>query len=161
MPTKPKQHDYNTAITWTGNTGEGTSTYRSYGRQYDVQVSGKPVVPGSADPAFRGDPTRYNPEELLIASLSACHMLWYLHLAAVNDIVVTSYVDHAEGSMIEEVSGAGHFTDVTLRPEIRVRPGVDLEKAHALHHEAHVMCCSANSVNFPVAIEPVITIADE
>jgi len=154
-----KTHAYTVTTTWTGNLGEGTATYRSYGRQHEIQVTGKPVIPGSADPAFRGDPTRYNPEELLVASLSTCHMLWYLHLAATHDIVITDYVDRAEGSLHEEESGSGHFTQVTLRPQITVLPGADLALAAALHHEAHELCFVAQSVNFPVTAEPEFIVA--
>ena len=112
------------------------------------------MIPGSSDPAFRGDPARYNPEELLVASLSSCHMLWYLHLCSVGRIVVTAYADRAEGTMIEEADGGGRFKGVMLKPEITVKPGTDLAKARALHAEAHKLCFIARSVNFPVAHEP-------
>ena len=156
-----KQHHYDVTVTWTGNQGTGTSTYRAYARDHEITVAGKPPVPGSADPAFRGDRTRYNPEDLLVASLSGCHMLWYLHLCAVGGITVTGYVDHAAGTMAEDADGSGLFTQVTLRPEIALAPGADLAKARALHAEAHHKCFIANSVNFPVACEPSFVSAGE
>ena len=150
-----KQHHYPITITWTGNRGTGTSGYKAYDRAHEIAVPGKPVMPGSSDPAFNGDPARYNPEELLVAALSACHMLWYLHLCAVNRITVTNYVDRAEGTMIEDADGGGRFAGVVLKPEITVTPDADLTKARALHHDAHAKCFIANSMNFPVSHEPV------
>jgi len=150
----PKEHHYTIAVDWTGNQGTGTSAYKAYARAHDIQSAGKPTIPGSSDPAFRGDPTRYNPEELLVASLSTCHMLWYLHLCSVGGIVVTAYADRAEGTMIEEADGGGRFTGVVLKPEVTVKPGADLAKARALHAEAHKLCFIARSVNFPVTREP-------
>ena len=151
----PKIHNYSVAITWTGNTGSGTSDYRSYSRSHEIAAGDrKPVIPGSSDPAFRGDPARWNPEELLVASISACHKLWYLHLCAVSGIVVTGYVDRAEGVLEETADGSGRFLKVVLRPEITVLPGTDLEKARELHALAHKNCFIANSVNFPVHHEP-------
>ena len=151
-----KEHRYLVTIEWTGNTGFGTSGYRDYERGYEISApgSGKPVILGSSDPAFRGDPTRWNPEELFVASVSACHKLWYLHLAAVAGIVVTEYVDRAEGVMVEDGSGAGHFVTITLRPEIAVQKPFDLGKARALHDEAHAKCFIANSIKPPVTVEP-------
>ena len=151
-----KEHHYAVTVDWTGNQGTGTSAYKAYARAHEIRSTGKPPIPGSADPAFRGDPARYNPEELLVASLSTCHMLWYLHLCAVAGIVVTAYADRAEGRMIEETDGSGRFIGVTLKPEVAVRRGADLAKARELHGVAHTMCFIANSMNFPVAHEPAI-----
>lgn len=159
-----KLHHYTTTVTWTGNMGSGTSSYRAYERAHEVAVEGKPTIAGSSDAAFRGDPTRWTPEDMLVASISTCHMLWYLHLVTVAKIVVTAYVDHAEGEMIEEASGAGRFTKVTLRPEIVLAAGTppeQIEAARAIHHEAHEMCFVAQSVNFPIETEGAITIATE
>jgi organic hydroperoxide reductase OsmC/OhrA len=114
----------------------------------------KPSIPGSSDPNFNGDRTRWNPEELLVASLSACHKLWYLHLCAKAGLVVTSYVDRAEGIMVEDDDGGGRFRRVVLRPAVRFARGADLERARALHAEAHRLCFIANSVNFSVEHEP-------
>lgn len=149
-----KRHAYETTIEWTGNDGEGTRTYRSYRRDHVITVVGKPPLAGSSDPAFRGDPSRYSPEDLLVASLSSCHMLWYLHLCAVNQIVVTGYRDVAGGVMQERDDGSGAFVEVVLRPRVTIGAGSDVAKAHALHHEAHRFCFIANSVNFPVRCEP-------
>ena len=149
-----REHRYETTVTWTGNLGSGTSNYRAYSRDHEIAFDGKPVIAGSSDPAFRGDPTRHNPEDMLVASLSTCHMLWYLHLCAVAGVVVTRYVDHAEGVMTEEADGAGQFANVVLQPEIALAPGADEARAAALHHEAHAKCFIARSVNFPVECRP-------
>ncbi len=141
------------AIDWTGNRGEGTATYRAYDRSHTITAEGRPPIPGSSDPAFRGDPSRYNPEDLLVASLSACHMLWYLHLCAAAGVVVTAYRDDAEGVMREEPDGGGRFVEVVLQPSVTVRTPEMVEAASRLHAEAHRRCFIANSVNFPVRHE--------
>lgn len=151
-----KRHHYETHMEWTGNDGEGTTSYRSYRRDHVITAVGKPPIAGSSDPSFRGDPSRYSPEDLLVASLSACHMLWYLHLCAVNQIVVVDYRDQASGFMDEASDGAGAFTEVVLRPSVTIRSGGDAAKAQTLHHEAHRFCFIANSVRFPVRIEPTV-----
>jgi organic hydroperoxide reductase OsmC/OhrA len=155
-----KTHRYAVTVKWTGNTGSGTSNYRSYDRRHEISTDApKPAIPGSSDPAFRGDPTRWNPEELLVASLSACHELWYLHLCAISGIVVVDYVDHAEGFMEEANDGSGHFQRVILRPEVMITENSNMTKARELHAAAHAKCFIANSVNFPVGEEPHIRIA--
>jgi len=151
-----REHHYALTLTWTGNTGEGTSGYRDYERSHTVSAPGKPDLLGSADPSFRGDAERYNPEELLVAALSACHMLWYLHLASEAGIVVVAYEDRPEGTMVQEADGGGHFTEVVLHPRVTVRPGADRHKARALHGRAHGLCYIARSVNFPVHHEATI-----
>jgi organic hydroperoxide reductase OsmC/OhrA len=150
-----KEHRYSTHVTWTGNIGEGTANYRVYSRDHVISIDGKPEIPASSDPSFRGDPARYNPEELLVASLSSCHMLWYLHLCAVNKIVVTAYKDQAVGTLSERPDGSGEFLRVTLKPRITISSG-NRERALALHHEAHEFCFIANSVKFPVEVEPEV-----
>lgn len=147
-----KQHQYAVSIAWTGNDGSGTQSYRSYRRDHEIAAAGKPPIPGSSDPAFRGDRTRYNPEELLVASLSSCHMLWYLHLCSVNGIVVLDYHDEAAGTLQEEDDGAGTFVRVVLKPRVTVAGGSDRGKALALHEEAHHLCFIARSVRFPVEV---------
>lgn len=154
-----KQHRYQVRVTWTGNEGTGTASYKAYSRAHEISAGDKPIILGSSDPAFRGDPAHWNPGELLVASLSACHQLWYLHLCAVAKIVVTAYEDRAEGVMAEEAHGAGRFTGVVLRPHVTLTPGSDAVKAKALHHAAHEMCFIARSVNFPVTHEAEITVA--
>ena len=151
-----KQHTYNVRVDWTGNIGQGTKTYSGYRRDHAIQSKDKPVIPGSSDPAFRGDPNRYNPEELLVASLSACHMLWYLHLCAVNQLNVLDYQDEASGVMAENEDGSGEFVQVTLQPKVTIQTGQDSARAHQLHHEAHRLCFIARSVRFPVEVTPVI-----
>jgi len=153
-----KKHHYSVAVEWTGNTGTGTSGYRNYDRRHEISAgTGKPPIPGSSDPAFRGDPTRWNPEELLVASLSACHQLWYLHLCADAGIVVLAYVDRAEGVMEEAADGGATFVRAILRPHVTVAPGSDMTKARELHAAAYAKCFIARSVNFPVEHEPEIT----
>ena len=151
-----KHHHYAVKVTWTGNTGAGTGTYKGYERAYSVSAEGKPTIAGSSDPAFRGDTSRWNPEELLVASLSACHKLWFLGLCSQAGIVVTAYEDAAEGHMIEESDGAGQFASVTLRPWVTISAGSDPVEAMALHHRAHAMCFIARSVNLPVTNEPTV-----
>jgi organic hydroperoxide reductase OsmC/OhrA len=153
MPTH-KAHSYPIRMTWTGNTGTGTREYRGYERAHEYSVPGKPVIPGSSDPNFRGDKTRYNPEELLVMSISSCHMLWYLHLCAEAKIVVMAYDDEATGTMMETADGGGHFTEVVLRPLVTLQSGSDLALAKSLHDGAHHWCFIANSVKFPVRCEP-------
>lgn len=149
-----RQHHYPIQMKWTGNTGTGTGEYRSYERAHEYSVPGKPVIPGSSDPAFRGDKTRYNPEELLVMSLSSCHMLWFLHLAAEAGVVVTAYEDEASGTMVETAETGGHFTEVVLRPRVTFGADTDPSRAAALHERAHHLCFIANSVKFPVRCEP-------
>nr|WP_298795159.1 OsmC family protein [uncultured Acetobacter sp.] len=151
-----KEHRYTVTVLWTGNTGQGTRSYRSYERAYDLCAPGKPTIAGSSDPAFRGDSSRWNPEDLLVGSLSACHKLWFLGLCAQAGVVVTAYEDHAEGVMLEEASGAGQFTSVTLKPVVTISAESDETTAMALHHQAHELCFIARSMNFPVTAEPII-----
>ena len=152
-----KEHTYSATVTWTGNRGEGTTDYRAYTRHYDIACNGKPVIKGSADPGYMGDAACHNPEDMLLAALSACHMLWYLHLCTVSKVVVTAYEDTAEGAMQTNPDGSGEFTNVTLKPRITVTPESDLAKAESLHERANAMCFIARSVNFPVEHEAEIT----
>jgi organic hydroperoxide reductase OsmC/OhrA len=149
-----REHTYELQVQWQGNLGQGTSSYTAYSRSHELSAPGKPVIAGSSDPAFRGDRSRYNPEELLVGSLSTCHMLWYLHLCAEAGVVVTHYEDHPIGTMIESARG-GRFKQVTLRPRVRIAKGSDAKLAMKVHHKAHDACFIANSVNFPVTCEPV------
>lgn len=148
-------HSYTVEVAWTGNLGSGTSNYRAFSRDHDVRAEGKPVLHGSSDPAFRGDPTRYNPEELLVAALAQCHLLWFLHLAATSGVVVTGYTDRPAGVMAENADGSGQFTEVVLRPTVTVAEAAMVERADALHEKAHEMCFIARSVNFPVRHQSV------
>ena len=147
-----KQHQYAVSIVWTGNDGTGTQSYRGYRRDHEITAAGKPAISGSSDPAFRGDPARYNPEEFLVAALSSCHMLSYLHLCAVNGIVVIDYRDEAGGTMQETADGGGAFVRALLKPRVTIAKGGDREKALALHEKAHHLCFIASSVNFPVEV---------
>ncbi len=145
-------HAYAVDVQWSAAGGEGTKNYRSYRRGHTIAVEGKPEIPASSDPAFRGDPARYNPEELLVASLSSCHMLWYLHLCSINGITVLEYRDRATGTMREDADGSGRFVGVVLHPEVVLAAEADSPRAVALHEEAHRLCFIARSVNFPVEI---------
>ena len=151
-----KKHVFNASLIWDGANGTGTTSYTAYSRNHTISGKGKPNIPGSSDPAFRGDGTRYNPEELLIASLSSCHMLWYLHLCSEAGVIVTAYTDNATGTMTEDNTGNGRFTEVTLNPVVTVKEKAMEAKATELHHKAHEKCFIANSCNFPVLNKPVI-----
>ncbi|WP_367139767.1 MULTISPECIES: OsmC family protein [Streptomyces] len=150
-------HTYDVAVEWTGNLGSGTDSYRSFSRAHEVLATGKAPIAASSDPAFRGDPARWNPEELLVASVAQCHMLWYLHLCAVGGVTVVDYEDRAHGVMtMDESGGGGRITEVTLRPEVTVAQPSMVEKARALHGEVQSVCFIARSVNFPIRHEPRI-----
>jgi organic hydroperoxide reductase OsmC/OhrA len=153
------EHVYRVRVTWTGNRGAGTRSYREYGREHTIAAPGKPDILGSSDPAFRGDPQRWNPEELLLASASACHKLWYLHLCADAGIVVVAYVDEAVATLRERPE-PGAFTSIVLRPRVTLAAGADAALAARLHHTAHARCFTANSVSFPIACEPEIVVGD-
>ncbi len=155
-----KSHNYQATITWTGNTGSGTSSYRHYERSHTIQVEGKPIIDSSSDPSFRGDRSKYNPEELFLASLSSCHMLWFLHLCSVEGIIVTGYKDEASGIMTEEKDGRGKFTSVTLHPLVTVLEERMRAKLDSIHHEANKKCFIANSCNFPILHQAQSRVAD-
>lgn len=154
-----KTHTYALTVTWTGNTGTGTSGYQAFERSHHISLEGKPNILGSADPAFRGASDRWNPEELLVASLSECHMLWYLVLCAKEGIVVTEYIDHPTGTLVETPDGGGHFEEVLLRPHVTITTPEKMDRAIALHERAHDLCYVANSVNFAVRADPTVVTA--
>ena len=166
MPARPaadiamtgNQHHYHVDVEWTGNLGPGTQSYRGYQRSHEIRIAGKPTLAGSADATFHGDASRHNPEDLLVAALSACHMMAYLHVATVAGVVVTAYTDAAEGTMTLEGIG-GRFVEVVLHPQVMISASSDAAKAEALHADAHHACFIANSVNFPVRCEPRIVVA--
>ncbi|WEK19750.1 MAG: OsmC family protein [Candidatus Pedobacter colombiensis] len=149
-----KEHQYQAKLTWAGNKGSGTMDYRSYDRNYIISIDNKPDIFGSSDSAFLGDKTKHNPEDLLLASLSSCHMLWYLHLCSQNEIIVMDYKDNPIGKMTENSDGSGHFNEVVLNPVVVITDEKHIEKANALHDQAHKMCFIANSCNFPIKHEP-------
>ncbi len=148
-------HRYTCTLTWTGNRGTGTSGYRDYDRSYDLAAAGKPALAGSADATFRGNREKWNPEEMLLSALSSCHMLSYLHVCADAGIIVVAYSDAATGKMDLAADSSGRFIKVTLRPQVTITES-DAETAEILHHLAHEKCFIANSVNFPVEVEPTI-----
>ncbi|MGI9402288.1 MAG: OsmC family protein [Rhizobiaceae bacterium] len=151
-----KNHDYHSKILWTGNKGTGTSAYRAYERTWNVEIEGKPVINCSNDPLLGGDPSLHNPEDLLISALSACHMLWYLHLCANAGVIVTSYCDNPVGTGETEANGAGKFLRAVLRPKISITADSDMKLAEKLHDEIHKYCFIARSINFPVTCEAEI-----
>lgn len=152
------QHHYSLTIKWTGNKGNGTNSYNAYDRSHSVSIENKPDLLCSSDAAFRGDKTKYTPEDLLVASISGCHMLWYLHLCAEAGVVVTNYIDNAKGTMIVTNDGGGHFTEVTLCPEVTISEKAMEEKANELHMKANKLCFIANSCNFPIHHKPTCNI---
>ncbi|MEM6892389.1 MAG: OsmC family protein [Bacteroidota bacterium] len=154
-----KEHHYKAEIKWMGNEGNGTSGYTAYNRNHTTTIQGKNhVIEGSSDPSFRGDKSRYNPEELFLSSIATCHMLWYLHLCSVHKVVVTAYEDYASATMQEDVKGSGRFSSVVLHPRVQVSDSTMLEMANALHEEANKMCFIANSCNFKIEHEPTANV---
>lgn len=154
-----KNHTYKSLITWTGNNGTGTSDYKAYSRDYVLSIDGKyQQINGSSDPSFLGDPTRFNPEDLFLSSLSSCHMLWYLHLCANNKVVVTSYIDNATGQLSLDSAGGGKFTEVILNPVVTISDINKHDLAHSLHTEANTKCFIANSCNFEIKHNATILI---
>ncbi|HMU14763.1 MAG: OsmC family protein [Bacteroidetes bacterium] len=149
------RHHYTLLLEWTGNAGTGTDHYRSYKRDHVIRIAGKPELLGSSDTHFRGDAARHNPEELLLAALSACHMMSYLHVCVTNGVVVTAYTDRPTG-VLETVGDGGRMTAVTLHPVVTVLDPSMIPKAEDLHHKAHELCFIAASVNFPVGCEAMV-----
>ena len=154
-----KEHIYNLTVKWTGNKGKGTKDYKAYERSHSIVIDDKPDILSSSDPSFRGDATKHNPEELLVASLSSCHMLWYLHLCADAGIIVVDYIDKAAGVMVETPTG-GHFSEVTLHPIVTITEDSQITKANELHVMANRLCFIANSVNFKVKHIPVCKVVE-
>ena len=150
-----KQHHYKATVTWTGNIGSGTSGYRNYERSHNIEIAGRGIIFGSSDPAFRGDQTKHNPEDLFVSSLSACHMLWYLHLCTEAGVVVTEYIDNVTAVMTESANGLGQFSEVMLNPVVTVEKESMVETANELHRKANEFCFIANSVNFAVKHTPL------
>lgn len=154
------EHRYELTSTWTGNRGTGTSGIRDYDRAITVDVAGKPTMLASSDTPFRGDPERWNPEDMLLAALSECHLLSYLHACVVAGVVVVSYRDRATALMREDGRGGGAFVEAVLHPEVVVADAAMIEAAMAAHEQANAWCFIANSVNFPVRHDPVVTAVD-
>jgi organic hydroperoxide reductase OsmC/OhrA len=154
------QHQYKINLKWTGNTGSGTSAYDAYSRDHTISAEGHTEVLGSSDSIFRGDASKYNPEQTFLASISACHMLWYLHFCADNGVVVLEYSDEPKGMLSLEKNGSGSFTEVTLYPRIRVKEASMIEKAKKLHENANEYCFIANSLNFPVNHRPTVFVEE-
>lgn len=153
-----RDHQYAVTVVWQGNQGTGTSGYREYSRANEVTAVGKAhSIVGSADRTFHGDRERWNPEELLLAALSQCHMLSYLHVATRHGVVVTAYEDAATGTM-RQVGDGGAFSEAVLHPVVTISAG-DPDVAREIHHEASQLCFIASSVNFPVRHEVSIRLA--
>jgi organic hydroperoxide reductase OsmC/OhrA len=151
-----KEHLYRPTVEWTGNNGSGTADYRAYERAHVISASDKTDILGSSDACFRGDRTKWSPEDLFVAAISACHKLWYLHLCATAGVVVLAYRDEPVGTMVEDADGSGRFTSVVLHPTVKIAAGSDKGKAITLHHDAHTMCFIANSVSCPISTEPTV-----
>jgi organic hydroperoxide reductase OsmC/OhrA len=149
-----KKHEYHTKLTWTGNLGLGTKDYKSYSRNYSIDIQNKISINGSSDPNFLGEKTKHNPEELFVSSISSCHMLWFLHLASSKGIVVNEYVDNAKGIMIETEDGGGYFESVILNPIVTIFDNRRIEETNKLHQQANKYCFIANSLNFKVIHRP-------
>ena len=149
-----KEHHFAARLVWTGAAAGPTKTYDGYARAWRIEVEGKPPLEGSSDPVFRGDGARYNPEDLLVVSLTTCHMLSYLALCARAGIEVAAYEDEASGTMAIK-DGRMRFVEVVLTPKVVIAAG-DLERAQELHARAHAECFIANSVNFPVRNRPTV-----
>jgi organic hydroperoxide reductase OsmC/OhrA len=148
-----KSHSYNVNVQWTGNTGKGTESYRAYERAHEISVEGKKIIEASSDPSFRGDKSKYNPEEMFVASLSSCHMLWFLHVCSEASVIVLEYSDAAVGKMEESADSNGRFSEVILHPRVKVKESWMIEKIDSLHEKANAFCFIANSCNFPVRHE--------
>lgn len=155
-----KSHGYSITTTWTGNTGSGTASYDAYERSHEFGAPGKPTIPGSSSPAYRGDANRYNPEEMLLGAVSACHMLWYLHFCSENRVVVTSYTDKAEGKLRMHPNGSGEFQSITLKPMIEIAAGSDERLARMLHDDAARMCFIARSLRCDIEHMPQISVTN-
>ncbi|MGI8923054.1 MAG: OsmC family protein [Fimbriimonadales bacterium] len=155
---QPNEHHYDLTVRWTGNLGDGTSGYRSYSRDHVVNADGPPEIIASSDPAFGGDKSRWNPEQLLLAAAAQCHMLSYLYVASKAGIVVTAYEDHAEGTVVMNPDGSGQFASATLHPQVTISDSEKQELAASLHHEAGQVCFIARSVNFSIAHEPHVVV---
>jgi organic hydroperoxide reductase OsmC/OhrA len=149
-------HNYKLSVKWTGNQGTGTSDYKDFERSYSIQIENKADILGSADAEFRGDKTKHNPEELLLASVSSCHMLWYLHLCAENNIIVTDYIDNATAILEETTNGNGKFASITLNPTVTITDKIMVDQAKELHKKANEFCFVANSLNIKVDHQPII-----
>lgn len=156
-----KEHRYSIALKWTGNLGYGTDSYDTYSREHVIRSEGKDDIMGSSDASFNGDSRYHNPEELLLSSIASCHMLWYLHLCSANGIVVTSYKDQPEATMIEQKDGSGAFEQATLNPKVEITDGIKVHLAKTLHGVAHKMCFIANSLNFEIVHNPTIIVNEE
>ena len=155
------EHRYALHARWTGNRGTGTSGYRDYDRSVTLSVHGKPALDASSDRPFRGDPSKWNPEDMLLAALSECHLLSYLHACVHAGVVVVSYTDDATGRMTEDGRGGGAFAEVVLRPRVEVAAAAMVAAAETAHAQAHEWCFIANSVNFPVRHDAVVTVAPD
>lgn len=151
-------HRYETTTIWTGNRGSGTANPRAYDRSHATSSPGRPAIESSSDPAFSGDERRWNPELLLVAALSQCHMLSYLHRCSLAGVEVVDYRDEATAAM-EETETGGHFVEAVLHPQVTVASAEMLSDAERLHHEASERCFIAASVNFEVRHEPEVAAA--
>jgi organic hydroperoxide reductase OsmC/OhrA len=150
-------HLYEARLTWTGNTGAGTSGYERYSRAYRVAIEGKPELRGSASAAFRGDPAIHNPEDHFLAAISGCHMLSYLALCARRGVNVVAYEDNARG-LLRLSGGSGAFEQVTLHPVVTIQDRALEALAMELHDEAAECCFIANSCSVRIGHRPEVKV---
>lgn len=147
------KHLFKAALNWTSNKKEQDLSLKVYSKSHQVKIEGKPILNVSAAKAFKGDPSLYNPEDLLLSSLVSCHMMSYLYVCSQNGIEVLEYSDSAEATLEVNPDGSGRFVEVKLKPKIIIANSDKIELALELHKKANQLCFIANSCNFPVLHE--------
>jgi organic hydroperoxide reductase OsmC/OhrA len=145
-------------LEWTGASKGPTRDPATFSRDLNLSVDAI-TLPMSSAPSYRGDPSRANPEQLFVVSLSACQALTYLFLAAKSGVAVVGYTDDAEGRL-GLVDGKIRMSRVTLRPQITLETGANETRARELVVKAHEGCFVANSVSTAVEIAPTFAFAD-
>ena len=147
-------HLFKVALNWIKKEPQTDSSTRIYTKSHHISIEGKPDLEVSAAKAFKGDPNLYNPEDLLLSSLTSCHMMSYLYCCMQYKIEVISYQDHSEATLQVNPDGSGKIVKVDLFPEIIISNSSQIELALSLHKKANELCFIANSCNFPVYHHP-------
>lgn len=147
-------HLFKVALNWMKKDNISSSLSRIYTKSHHISIEGKPDLEVSAAKAFKGDPNLYNPEDLLLSSLTSCHMMSYLYCCMQYKIEVISYQDHSEATLQVNPDGSGKIVKVDLFPEIIISNSSQIELALSLHKKANELCFIANSCNFPVYHHP-------